>query len=241
MSDNENTPAPKQTFADTVNDTVGKMTQGEDGNWALPEGLELDEPTQYAVTAERRRRDTQAAYSKAQGKLKALEVENTELAKGWESDVAGNLSATQRAELEELKATDPDQWRQKLNDYETEARTAFGEKRTEISKKASHETELESRTRLLEEFNTANPTIAVTDELLENDIPPRLTKQLANGDVDFGQFLANVKEYLGKGKVIAKGDVPPNDPNLANSGGTSTPSEQSVNKEMHTSYKNETY
>ena len=63
-------------FKDTVNELVGKMVQNEQQQWALPEeaAKDLDEQTLFAVTSERRYRDTQGAYTRAQQESKKNEA-----------------------------------------------------------------------------------------------------------------------------------------------------------------------
>lgn len=234
----QDTPATEQTFEQKVNTILAEAKQGDDGKLVLPE--DLDEATRFSVMAEKRRRDTQASYTSNQQRLKALEVENAELAKGWEKDVTSKLTADQQADLEELKHEDPEAWRHKINELEQQNRTAFAETREQISSKAKEESELERRTRLLAEHNEANPEHQLTDDVIDNDIPPRFTKQLANGEVSFEEFLAKCAEYLGKPKVI-KGTDAPKSPNLAKIPGGATPTDTAVEASISESYKSEIY
>ena len=237
----ENTPATEQTFEQKVATAVDSMVSGDDGKMHLPDDHGLEEGLAFAANSERRRRDTQAEYSKGQNELKAVRAENEALVSGWEADIKGTLTNEQNTELEELKATDPDAWRQKLNDYEQSNLEAFGTKQTEIKKSASATTEVERRTLLLEEFNTENPDIEITDDLLANDVPPRYLKQLEAGEVTFEQMLANVKTFMTSGKVIKPSAVPHEEVDLTNSGGTNTPSPAAVDADIKKSYKTETY
>jgi hypothetical protein len=235
----ENTPAEGQTFEQKVNSILAEAKPGEDGKLVLPE--DLDEATRFSVMAEKRRRDTQAAYTTSQQRAKALEVENQELAKGWEGDVVGKLNSEQQAELEELKHEDPEAWRQRINALEQENRQAFAETRENISSKAKEESELDRRTRLLAEYNESNPSVLITDDVIDNDVPPRFTRQLANGEINFEEFLSKVSDYLGKPKVLSPGTKAPDSPNLANSSGGATPSDKAVEASISESYKTETY
>lgn len=221
-------------FEQRVNAILGQSTTDDKGNLVLPD-VEMDEATKYAVTAEKRRRDTQAEYSRSQQRLRQVEAENTKLTEAWAKDATSKLTKEQQAELEELKATDPDEWREKLNEYEREAQTQFSSKREEISKAAQTETELERRNRLLAEFNEANPEIELNDDVIENDIPPRFIKQLEKGDVTFDQFLDNCKNYLSKGKTFAEGEEP-KPTSLSKASGGSRPSESAVEGDIKESY-----
>ena len=210
MSD---TPAQKQpSFEERINQHVTEVTRDDEGSLVFPD--DMDESTKFAVTAEIRRRDTQASYSRTQAELKQLKAENDRIAAAWGDDVASNLTAEQREELDELKATDPEAWRTKINQYEADNKTAFAERRSKISEEARNETELERRTRLLEEHNTANPDFQLTDEVIQNDLPPRIVNDLSSGKITFDEFLEKAGTYLGKPKVIKSGDEPLKGPNL---------------------------
>lgn len=234
------TPAQQPSIDEQINTLTDSMVKTEEGKWALPEGVDVDEPLQFAAMAERRRRDTQSEFSRNQQAMKALQTENEQLTAGWASDVASALTSEQREELDTLKHEDPDAWRQKLNQYEADNRTSFSEKTTGIKAKVQQETELESRTRLLEAHNEAYPDFALTDDVIENDLPPRFTKQLEKGEITFDEFLAKSAEYLGKPKVV-KGTEVPDDVSLSRAPGGVTPATDAVDKHSQESYKDETY
>lgn len=235
MSDKNGTP----TFESKVNEVITNTTKDDAGKLVLPEGT--DEATAFAVRSEIRRRDTQASYTKGQQRLKALEVENDKLAASWESDAVSNLSSTEQAKLEELKVQDPEAWRAEISNLEEVKRGKFKEKRAEISKEASQMTELERRSAQLEQFNTDNPTLVITDDVIQNDIPPRITKKLEAGEIQFDEYLTEVKNYLSKNKVIDKGDGTPNEPDFKNARGSSAPSKEAVAQQNSTDYTKEIF
>lgn len=234
-------PAEQPSIEQRVNTLTDSMTKSETGSWTLPADVEVSEELAYAAMAERRRRDSQAEYSRVQQTAKALEAENQHLVSGWEKDVASKLSSTQRDELELLKHEDPDAWRVKLNEYEQANRTAFTEKTAEIKTKVHNETELEKRTRLLEEHNAANPELALTDDVIDNDLPPRFVRSLEKGELDFEGFIVKAAEYLGKGKVFEPGTPAPTEPKLSRAAGGSTPTDTAVEADISKSYANEVY
>lgn len=229
-----------QTFEQKVNTVVGSMTEGDDGNWSIPEDTEITEEVRYAAGLEKRRRDTQAAYGKSQQTQKQLEAENKQLTDGWAEHVTTSMTTEQRDELDVLKGTDPDAWRTKLNEIEQANGKAFEEKRAEISTRAQSESELDYRERAMAEFSKANPDITISDAVIANDLPPRYLKKLENGDCTFGEFLADCKNYLSKGKVVV-GDEAPDDVSLSKAGGGSKPTDQAVEQSAKESYKTETY
>jgi len=229
-----------QTFEQKVNAVASSMTQGDDGNWIIPEDVEATEEVKYAATLEKRRRDTQAAYGKSQQERKRLETENAQLEAAWAADVTASMTEEQRDELNTLKHEDPDAWRVKLNEIEQSNGEAFKEKRAEISKKAAGETELEFRERALVEFSEANPEITLNDDVIANDLPPRYLKKLEAGECTFEEFLDDCKNYLTKGKVL-KAEEPANDISLSKLSGGARPEESAINKEIVGSYKDELY
>lgn len=235
------TPAEQPSIEQRVNALVDSMVKNEEGSWTLPEGAEASDVEAFAAMAERRRRDTQSEYSRGQQHLKTLQAENNRLITAWEADALSKMSSSQREELDTLKHEDPEAWRVKLNEYEQANRAAFGERTQAIKAEASHETELERRTRLLEEYNSAYPELALTDDVIDNDLPPRFMKKLEAGEIDFEQFIADAADYLGRGKVMEPGTPAPKEPNLGKAPGNSTPSDTAVAASVSESYKSELY
>ena len=239
MSENTGTPSQNTTYESRVNEVITAATKDNDGKLVLPEGT--DEGLAFSAMAEVRRRDTQGAYTKNQQQLKALQAENEKLASSWESDAVANLSSTEQAKLEELKVQDPDTWRSEIARLEEEKRDKFKEKREAITVEASQMTELERRGLQLEQFNKDNPDIALTDEVIENDIPPRITRKLEKGEIQFDEYLTEVSNYLAKPKKIAEGEKAPSTPNFANSRGSSNPTTDAVNQQSKDDYTKEIF
>ena len=226
------------TFESKVNEVVGQVTRNDEGKLVMPEGL--DEATAFAVRTEIRRRDTQSALTKEQQATRRLTAERDQFAEHWQQDFTKNFTAAQQTELEELKTTDPDAWRTRLQELENEAATKYSEKSEEISKKATYASEEERRTAVFEAFTEANPDVQLTDDVIENDIPPRITKQLENGDITFEDFLDKCKDYLTKGKVVADNPAP-NNPNINAAPGGSTPGAADYEKAAAESYNKEIF
>lgn len=239
MSNPEQAATP--SFAEQVNTVVSAMTQDDKGNWQLPEG-EHNEAIVFAANAERRRRDTQSAYTKTNQEKARLEAENRLLADAWSNDFATSLDTKTQMELEELKITDPDAWRTRLNDLEQQRKGQFQEQRTTIQQKAHNETELEYRQRALAEFSEANPDLQLSDDVIKFDLPPRLTMQLEKGEVSFGDFLNQAKDYLTKGRVVKPTEEKPNpEKDLAKVSGSDRPSDDSVSRALTNQYDQEIY
>lgn len=229
MSDNS------PSIEDQVNAALSNI--GEDGK--LPEGL--DPVIAYAANAEKRRRDTQSAYTKTNMRVKELEAENNSLYQNWEKDATSSLSASEQAELEELKIQDPDAWHNRLNELKDTKKQSLAAKKQEISSEASKVSEMEARVQALEDFNLANPGIEITDDVIENDIPPRITKQLAEGKISFNEFLDKCKTYLTKDKVIKQPDTPDEYVDLDKTPGGHRPSESAIIKADKDDYNSEIF
>jgi putative sterol carrier protein len=202
---------------------------------------DLDPMLKYAANAEVRRRDTQASYTKTQQENIALVSENGQLANTWAEEVSKHLTAEQQAELEELKHTDQEAWREKINMYEGQNASRVKEKHTKIKAKASEETSLQQRERVLKEHNEANPKFALTDDVIDNDIPPRITKKLEEGKISFEEFLTEAHAFLSAGKVIDPGEEAPGGVDLSKAGGDHKPSAKAVEGSMKESYTKEIY
>lgn len=243
MTVENGTPSTDQarntTYESRVNEVISNVTKSEDGKLTFPEGT--DENLAFSATAEIRRRDTQSAYTKNQQTLKALQAENEKLASSWESDAVANLSSTEQAKLEELKVQDPDTWRSEIARLEEEKRSKFKERRTAISEEASQMTEIERRGLQLEQFNKDHPGLELTDDVIENDVPPRITRKLEKGEIQFDEYLAEVADYLGKPKKIDTGEQAPRTPDFAGVRSSGSPSQEALDKQSKSDYNKEVF
>jgi hypothetical protein len=243
IEDVNNQKITEPTFQDKVSTTIKEVTRDENGKLKFPK----DTPTEvvFAATAELRRRDTQAEYTKARQKQVVLEAEKQELLKQASSNATIELTEEQIEELDDMKFSDPDGWRQKMNAYEQKARNEHSEKINkqleEVSAKGTKMAELERRKQVLKEFLSVNPGLVINDDIINNDIPPRITKKLEDGVVTFEEFLSNVSDYIKAGKTIATEDDITNQPNLSKAGGGDTPSEDAINNQSMKTYQTEVY
>lgn len=202
---------------------------------ATTEAVEPDWKAEFEK-AEKRRKDTQAAFTKSQQTLKALEAE---LAVRKTSN-GTSLSNDELKQFEAIKYTDPEEWRNKVNALENTKRAEL-EARIEAEKsQVVHQTELERRAQVMASFNAANPGLVINDEVITFDVPSRITNKLKDGSVTFEDFLSEVKEYLTKPKVVKTEGVE-QVPNLNTVGGATTPSKVSTQKDIVATYKNEVY
>lgn len=237
---NHVTGTDDKSYEDLVNESVKAVTRDDAGKLVFPEGMSKE--LKFAVTAEIRRRDTQSSYEKAQRKLKTLEAKSLKLEERLLTNVSLDLSDEQREELEELKATDQEAWRNKLNEYEAEAKTKAKGEVDELETLTEAEQEIERREQLLENWLKDNPELDLNDEVIENDLPPRIFKGLEEGKYDFEEFLAKAKEFLTRGTVV-KQDEENDDPasKLNKKGGSHEVSDHVVDEDIIESYKEELY
>lgn len=230
-----------QTFEQKVTSIVNSATTDEKGNLVLPEGLDLDEATDFAVRTEKRRRDTQAAYSRSQQQLKVLGSANNQALELLEKEMAVDLTVEEQTELEELKSTNPDKWRLRLNELEGKKKTKVAEIKKTITDKSAREVELAARKDMLREYNEANPDHQLTDDVIENDIPPRFVKQLEKGEITFEQFVEKSGAFLQKGKVLKKEEGVDSEVDLSKASGSARVPDEAKRASNSKDYKNETY
>ncbi len=208
------------TFDQKVNKIIDSSETDENGNIILPE--DVPEELKFASRSEKRRRDTQSALAKTTSANAVLLAENEGLTELVKKGKVVQLSPEDQKELDELKFSDPTAWREQLNNLEQNATDTIQSDLTEISDKAKLKGATGERKVLLDAFIADNPGLTITDDVLANDIPPRITSALENGEVSFMEFLGNVKEYLTTGKVILD-NKPVKAPNLSKIGGSDTP------------------
>lgn len=225
-------------FDTQVKEAIAGRTE-VDGKLQFSE--DLDPAIKYAANSEVRFRDTQSAYTKGQQRILALESENTQLADTWATEVSKTLTSDQQSELEELKHTDQEAWREKINTYEAANASRVKEKHTEIKTKAGKETEVQQRERHLADYNAANPDYALTDDVIDNDLPPRITKKLEDGKITFDEFIHEAHKYLSANKTIYTGEQAPNEPDLSKAGGTNKPTDKAVDASIKESYVKEIF
>ncbi len=226
-------------FEDTVNELVSKMEKQEDGTWLLPEdeSKDLDEPTLFAVTSERRRRDTQSGYTKSQQQVRR----QTALASVLQEKLLSSsieFTPEQRNELDSLKTTDPDKWREKLNEYETKARTLLKTELEEIAKNTADKSEIEIREEQMAAWSKSTG-IKLTDEIVNNDLPPRFKKDLTDGKITFEKFLEKAGTFLTSKKIIKGSEEDTDDDtiNLSDVAGGQAPTKQAQEGDFEETYK----
>lgn len=241
--DNDDELDAEAAFEKKVIAATNSMKQDAKGNWVLPEGLSHE--VKVAARLEKRRRDTQSGYTKTAQEKKRLEAEKAALLTKVKGSAKIELSAEEAQELEDLKFSDPDAWRKKMNRLEREAlakqETDLNEELKQVSTSSLEAEELEDRKQVLADFNRKNPGFKINDDIIANDIPPRIVKRLETGAISFEAFLQEAHEYLKTGKVVKQTEKTIRQPNLNKVGGSSSPERTAVREDAIKSYTNEIY
>lgn len=211
------------TFEQTVNETVAGMMKGDNGKWQFAEGSELSDQVKFAAKTERRRRDQEGAYTKQMEEVAALKAMNEQLTAKVKTKPSASISDEQAQELDNLKFEDPDAWRAKLNEYDTQASKQLQEELVKMEQESSKQAEVERRKIVLAQFNAQNPQLNLTDEVIIDNVPPRIIKQLETGEITFDDFLAKAKTYITTPKVLDSGTVLAAEPNMGQLQGSANP------------------
>lgn len=185
-----------------------------------------------AEKAEKRRRDTQAAYTQARQELAAVKAQLKVL-----QETGGHkalIDNDKLKELEDLKFSDPDAWFEAKLAIEADAKAKFQSKLSEAQREVS---EIEIRQAKLEEFKATHPGF----ELSDDDIPPRIAKKLAEGKVSFEEFLEECYSYLTAPRVVGETAKTLEQPNLSKVGGGNTPSQAAKSEDIILSYRKEIF
>jgi len=218
-----------------INKLVDTMERDDSGNWKLSE--EVDDITMAAVLSERRYRDTQASYTKSRQELKRQESITNTLQERILNNASLSLTDEQKTELNELKTSNPDAWRAKINEYETAAKSNLADELAQVVETAGNKGEVEIRAEQMKVWSEQTG-IELNDDIVANDLPPRFTKQLESGEITFEQFLTKAGEYLGKEKVIQGTETnDEEDPNFSDVAGSSEPTDEAQGHDFTNTYE----
>lgn len=229
-------PNNNETFEAKINRLAGSVSRDDSGKLVMPD--DLDEATQYALRAEVRRRDTQSALSKEREESTRLRNVNKEMASAWQKEAVNALPENERERLDELKNTNPDEWRNELNKLAAKQEDEFSTRIKELETNATKQTELEVRTTILEEYNERYPNV-LTDDNLNEHVPVGYIRRLEKGELTYVEFLDKCVDYLTKNKVVGgNGDEAPGTKDLGEAGGGGTPSDADKSKGDSDDYKN---
>ncbi len=214
------------------------------GKLNLPD--DMPDWQKHVIRSEKRQRDAQSELSKSQVKLRESEAINGVLMETASTMVPEDfqLSDDEITALNKLKVDDPDKYRLEVNDLEAKAKVSQQEKLTELTTKAAEDATnahtTKNRVTVLAEFRDANPDLIITDDVLVNDVPPRLMAGVTNGDYTYGEYLEKVKAYVTAGKKTPAGNE--GDPhNMGNMPGSQTPGKSAAERAGKQDYAKMTF
>lgn len=147
------------------------------------------------ISYEQKYKELQAEYAKSKQEIAAYAAKIAALEKAI--NPADYIDQEKLAELEELKFSNPDLWRVKLNELENEA----------LAKAKAHvdnAMELERRKALIEDYNANNPDYQLTDYVVDFVLPRGIIAKLEKSEITFEAFLKEASEYLKKTTIGSK-------------------------------------
>lgn len=196
------------------------------------------------VDYEKRFKDTQAyatriAQEKAEKERELAELKAELSVLKETAKPSLTIDKQTQEELEDLKFSDPDAWRTKMNEIEQKSTSEFNSKINEAKQLSAQQLELQRRANILTQFQTDHPDVEFTDELLNLDIPQRIVKKLEKGEVTYEEFLNECYNYVKTPKVVGSTNKTLEQPNLSKLGGDDTPTKnKSSNQNIIQTYEN---
>lgn len=176
---------------DNVNDVNATNTDGEEfvGLTQSQEPVSDNSADSNEISnIEKQLKDTQAAFTRSRQEIAALKSHISVLEEALQNNDV-SISPEVQKELDMLKTTNPELWRQKLNAIENK-------KAKDLSSSVSKRVEIARRKAVLEEWNANNPDAQVNEYVVNYVLPAGLYNKLKNGDVSFEAFLSEASNFL---------------------------------------------
>lgn len=215
-----------------VNDLYNQAVD-ENGNinWENLGDKAKDPAIQALVITEKRRRDTQASYTKATQKAKELETQ-TKISKQLEKP---KLTKKQIDELEELKLQDPDEWYERKQQYERELTEEYNKQKKKLEAEFRHK----EREQTLNDYNSKTKN-KITVDMLKLEVPPKYLEQVDKGEMSFEELLQVANRFIYGDKTVPNDDDKLlNQPSLNSLGGYSAVGENIATLKQE--YENEIF
>jgi len=228
-----------------INELVSEHVNNLDDKGKLQLPDDMPDWQKHVIRGEKRTRDAQAELSRSQSQLRESQAVNGVLMETAGTMVPEDfqLNDAELANLNELKKNDPDTYRLEVNALEAKAKEAQATKLKEMTTKAAEDATIahtsKNRVTVLAEFRDANPTLSITDDVLVNDVPPRLLAGVNSGEYSYAEYLGKVKAYLGAGKTVPSNEGDAH--NIHKMNGSKTPGKAASNKAGNQDYKKMTF
>lgn len=201
-------------------DTTNEQTTADTATTVKSEDIEISELKLELERQIQMRKDTQASFTKGQQELARLKAEREA------TKTVPTLSEEESERLDNLKVTDPDAWYHEKVKLDVSRNEHISSYIQEAENKTAYDLELTNRMHMLNAFNSERQTNGLeplTEDLIAVDnIPPRLTKALENGSIDYVTFLEEVTAFAVAPKTVAKQSTM-NDPSFSNANGGVVP------------------
>ncbi len=151
------------------------------------------------------------------------------------------LNEEEQSELANLQSEDPDAWRLKVNEMESNNR----KKLTEVLQVQPYDEkvleEVSNRKAIVKQFQDKNPDLDLSEKNLSEHLPPAIAQKVKSGDVTFEDAVKHsvsaMKAIMPKKSEEDNVEEKETDPDLTSAAGTSTP-QQSKDKVDRTDYDN---
>lgn len=196
------------SFQDKVSSAVSQIEYNPAiDQYIIPK--DLDPGIVYAAKLAKQNIVLKQLGSKDRFHITALQKNQDLLIDEASNNTVLSLSAAEQEELEDLKTSDPDLWFKKrtalTNKAKRDVKEKFKQKFETNLTEESRSSELAYRTSLLAEYNQTHPDKQITDDIVTNEIPPRLVLALEKGEITFDAWLSQVGKYLNTPKVVRSG------------------------------------
>lgn len=167
--------------------------------------------------AEKRRRDAQAALTPLQQENARLKAELA----ATNTPPTTDISPEVKAELDDLKFSDPDAWRVKMNEIEQSSSEAY-------TKQVDANTRQEMALLEKEQFFQSNP--GLDPELVRSVIPDAIKTRYENGELSYGQVLEIGKKLVDGAPVASV--LAPSTPDMGGTSGSSSPTDTAKKQQV---------
>ncbi len=241
--ENNNASNQDTELSELVTKYVHSVDPDDKSKLQLPD--DMPDWQKAVIRTEKRARDAQAELSRTQVKLRESDAKNGVLMETASTMVPEDfqLNDSEIAELNQLKKTDADQYRLRVNALEAKAKEAQATKLQELTDKAATDATAshtsKNRVSVLADFREANPDLVITDDVLVNDVPPRLLAGVNSGEYSYGEYLNQVKTYLETSKKVPGKDG--EEHNIHQLAGSTTPGKKAAENEGKKSYSKMTF
>ncbi len=228
------TETPKDNTSHSIDDSTFStqdffrehLVRTDDNKTAI-QGDNLNPLELALLEVEVKRRGEQGATSREKARADRSELE---LSKVKES-VRG---IPQRQEIDPaLKYSDPDEYiKQSL---EAQSHDPYQEVFSTARTQATQEVGQVTLDDMVAQHNVANPTMQITPDMLNMDLPPRLVSDFGEGKVSPQDFLSKAADILYRPRQVMNQELAET-PNLSKVGGQTSPTDNGSNEQMAANY-----